>query len=761
MISNPRNKVIAISAFVLVVLGVSIFAYLQMSSGGETKNTVTKPGKKISVKRKTAKTAGSGDNMSESATEFKENLVYVKKSMPHSIVLLDTETRISSSEINAMIEANLPFEAGRFENTDVKISPDGKVLVFKRENYQRDAQSCTLYAMNMDGSNLRRIAPCKSFGVFAFGPDGKSVLFLGSDENLKQFDLSETSDSSVIEIMKNGYVSRGKFSDIDQISCVDGYVYWTSMVESHIEIWRKNLLATGDDSTATPRIVHRENRANIPILSAYDYIVYPDGKHLLISNGKTLNLYDMTERGTAHERLSRTIGTLNNREHLNHFFFHADANGDAWIYAEKTKFSDDFYNNEKGVKALVRFRANTTENARIEVVIPEFESLTGVSILPKNGEACEVKKLTINIEPISEARELSDTESDWNSDDESDDDAGFVVDAPIDRQYSVEIEDFNETLAYITKFRLQAEGPRLLLSFDTESKVLSKNLSEIIAANLPYEGKFNCEDQKISPDGKTIAFIMSQDLNTRGTRYSGYSIPVKKFIYAMDLDGSNFRRIVACDSDHGFDFGPDGKTILFIGQDGILKQIDLSGEESSIKVINQDDNIYEISHVEGYVYWKALMGADTEFWRKNLLDENAVSEFVYRSRLNPSRIYQIDYKVFPDGKRMLVSEDNVLTLVDLENRDAETNLPSTRNLGQSKHLKHFVFHTDANGQEWIYAERCNRVDGVLGSEYVPGVQALVRFRADTTENAEIEVVIPDFASYAGISIIPKKNEETA
>lgn len=78
--------------------------------------------------------------------------------------------------------------------TPVEFSPDGKRIVF---NWSVDGKSTGLYSMNTDGTQLEPITGGANGLLARWSPDGKTILFSDSHQNLKASDV-ETNKLAVV-----------------------------------------------------------------------------------------------------------------------------------------------------------------------------------------------------------------------------------------------------------------------------------------------------------------------------------------------------------------------------------------------------------------------------------------------------------------------------------------------------------------------------------------------------------------------------------
>ncbi len=118
-----------------------------------------------------------------------------------------------------------------------RFSPDGKLIAYVK--YSSDAESCSIWIMDIDGSNPSQITDAKK-GYAAspcWSPDGKKILFSSSKKDKKDYDLY------VIGIDGNGLMQLTKNKSFDNYPywTKDGYIYFTSDrggKSGNYQIWR-------------------------------------------------------------------------------------------------------------------------------------------------------------------------------------------------------------------------------------------------------------------------------------------------------------------------------------------------------------------------------------------------------------------------------------------------------------------------------------------------------------------------------------------
>lgn len=119
-------------------------------------------------------------------------------------------------------------------------SPDGKVIVFVK--YSSDAKSCSIWTMNIDGSNQVQVTDAKKGYAFhpRFSPDGKRIVFDCMKKDKKDCDIY------VIDIDGNNLtqVTINKSYDGQPYWTTDGYIYFVSDrggKAGNRQIWRFKL----------------------------------------------------------------------------------------------------------------------------------------------------------------------------------------------------------------------------------------------------------------------------------------------------------------------------------------------------------------------------------------------------------------------------------------------------------------------------------------------------------------------------------------
>lgn len=94
-------------------------------------------------------------------------------------------------------------------------SPDGKSIVYTK--YSSDAKSCSIWIMNIDGSNQIQVTDAKKGYAFApcWSPDGKRIIFQATKKDKKDADL---------------YIINSDGEGLTQLTSnksFDGQPYWT------------------------------------------------------------------------------------------------------------------------------------------------------------------------------------------------------------------------------------------------------------------------------------------------------------------------------------------------------------------------------------------------------------------------------------------------------------------------------------------------------------------------------------------------------
>lgn len=121
-----------------------------------------------------------------------------------------------------------------------RFSPDGKTIAYVK--YSSDAKSCSIWTMELDGSNQIQITDAKKGFAYnpRWSPDGKRLVFQSFKKDKKDFDLY------IINI--NGenltQLTVNKSYDAEPYWTSDGYIYFVSDrggKKNNYQIWRFKL----------------------------------------------------------------------------------------------------------------------------------------------------------------------------------------------------------------------------------------------------------------------------------------------------------------------------------------------------------------------------------------------------------------------------------------------------------------------------------------------------------------------------------------
>lgn len=118
-----------------------------------------------------------------------------------------------------------------------RFSPDGKRIAYVK--YSSDAKSCSIWIMDIDGSNTIQITDAKKGYASSpcWSPDGTKIIFSSMKTDKKDYDLY------VVNVDGNGLVqlTKNKSYDDHPYWTKDGYIYFSSDRGSKsggYQIWR-------------------------------------------------------------------------------------------------------------------------------------------------------------------------------------------------------------------------------------------------------------------------------------------------------------------------------------------------------------------------------------------------------------------------------------------------------------------------------------------------------------------------------------------
>lgn len=118
-----------------------------------------------------------------------------------------------------------------------QISPDGKKIAYVK--YSGDARSCSIWTMNMDGSEPVQITDSKKGYAFypRWSPDGKKIIFQATKKDKKDADIYviDTDGNNLTQLTTN------TSHDGTPYWTTDGYVYFVSdrgCEKGNYQIWR-------------------------------------------------------------------------------------------------------------------------------------------------------------------------------------------------------------------------------------------------------------------------------------------------------------------------------------------------------------------------------------------------------------------------------------------------------------------------------------------------------------------------------------------
>lgn len=336
----------------------------------------------------------------------------------------------------------------------------------------------------------------------------------------------------------------------------------------------------------------------------------------------------------------------------------------------------------------------------------------------------------------------------------------LVRNKPLQEPFEVEVEGFDETLVFVANSRMGDA----IVSFDVASKEFKDLSGKIIITEPSRRDITRHINQKISSDGKLIAFI----------KWDAFDYYETANIYLMDShDGGNLRKLVHCHSSEAIAFGPDDESILYVDPcNHSLKKVLLADNsveevENFYRGDSKKNGIFKITFVNGFVYWHTEMARlrGYEIWRKNLLVDSAIPELVYKHENGLMERFLNRFTVSPNGRKLVVLEFNkmekyFLGIYDIEENESDlirstddaVDLPMIHGQAAPLLYAHWMnnmfWYTDRNGQEWLFAER-----------WSGGLTDLVRCKADEFPELNFELVISDFTSNSGISLVPNTKKD--
>jgi len=116
-------------------------------------------------------------------------------------------------------------------------SPDGKRIAYVK--YSSDAKSCSIWLMNIDGSEQIQVTDAKKGYAFhpRFSPDGTKLIFQASKKDKKDYDIYIINDdgNNLVQVTIN------KSYDGMPYWTKDNYIYFVSdrgNTEGNFQIWR-------------------------------------------------------------------------------------------------------------------------------------------------------------------------------------------------------------------------------------------------------------------------------------------------------------------------------------------------------------------------------------------------------------------------------------------------------------------------------------------------------------------------------------------
>ena len=119
-------------------------------------------------------------------------------------------------------------------------SPDNKKIAYVK--YSSDAKSCSIWTMNIDGSEQMQITDAKKGYAYhpRWSPDGTKLVFEASKKDKKDFDIYiiDTDGNNLVQVTIN------KSYDGQPYWTKDNYLYFVSdrgNVDGNLQIWRFKL----------------------------------------------------------------------------------------------------------------------------------------------------------------------------------------------------------------------------------------------------------------------------------------------------------------------------------------------------------------------------------------------------------------------------------------------------------------------------------------------------------------------------------------
>lgn len=120
------------------------------------------------------------------------------------------------------------------------LSPDDKKIAYVK--YSLDAKSCSIWIMDIDGSNQVQITDAKKGYALnpCWSPDGEKIVFQSTKKDKKDADIYivDIDGDNSIQLTKN------KSSDMEPYWTTDGFLYFTSdrgNEKGNYQIWRFKL----------------------------------------------------------------------------------------------------------------------------------------------------------------------------------------------------------------------------------------------------------------------------------------------------------------------------------------------------------------------------------------------------------------------------------------------------------------------------------------------------------------------------------------